>query len=135
MPVGMWMTSPVLIGILGRSAVVTNHTKQPLTIEQAAAASWNLPSGADYNLRYLSGHWAAEDNLSQQKILLVKGCWKAVEALSGRLLLTQLCEAREQDQPVLGDPPVIHTAVNPGERTLVTVTWALVPVGSTNWSL
>jgi alpha-galactosidase len=35
-------------GIIGRSAVITNHTKQPLTIEQAAAASWNLPSGADF---------------------------------------------------------------------------------------
>ena len=56
-------------GILGRSAVVTNRTKQPLTIEQAAAASWNLPSGADYSLRYLSGRWAAEDSLNQQQIL------------------------------------------------------------------
>ncbi len=52
-------------GILGRSAIITNRTKQPLTIEQAAAASWNLPSGADY---YLSGRWAAEDSLNQQKI-------------------------------------------------------------------
>jgi alpha-galactosidase len=56
-------------GILGRSAVITNRTKQPLTIEQAAAASWNLPSGADYSLRYLSGRWAAEDSLNQQQIL------------------------------------------------------------------
>jgi alpha-galactosidase len=56
-------------GILGRSAVITNRTKQPLTIEKAAAASWNLPSGADYNLRYLSGRWAAEDSLNQQEIL------------------------------------------------------------------
>jgi len=56
-------------GILGRSAVITNRTKQPLTIEQAAAASWNLPSGADYNLRYISGRWAAEDSLNQQQIL------------------------------------------------------------------
>src|SRR5258705_8312626 len=56
-------------GILGRSAVITNRTKQPLTIERAAAASWNLPSGADYNLRYLSGRWAAEDSLNQQQIL------------------------------------------------------------------
>jgi alpha-galactosidase len=56
-------------GILGRSAVITNRTKQPLTIEQAAAASWNLPSGADYSLHYLSGRWAAEDSLNQQQIL------------------------------------------------------------------
>jgi alpha-galactosidase len=56
-------------GILGRSAVITNRTKQPLTIEQAAAASWNLPSGADYSLHYLSGRWAAEDSLNRQQIL------------------------------------------------------------------
>jgi alpha-galactosidase len=56
-------------GILGRSAFITNRTKQPLTIEQAAAANWNLPSGADYSLRYLSGRWAAEDSLNQQQIL------------------------------------------------------------------
>ena len=56
-------------GILGRSAVITNRTKQPLTIEQAAAASWNLPSGTDYSLRYLSGRWAGENSLNQQQIL------------------------------------------------------------------
>ena len=56
-------------GILGRSAVIANRTKQPLTVEQAAAASWNLPSSADYSLRYLSGRWAAEDSLNRQQIL------------------------------------------------------------------
>lgn len=56
-------------GVLGRSAVITNRTKQPLTIEQAAAATWNLPSGTDYNLRYLSGRWAGENTLNQQRIL------------------------------------------------------------------
>ena len=56
-------------GILGRSAVIKNRTKQALTVERAAAASWNLPSGADYSLRYLSGRWAAEDSLNQQQIL------------------------------------------------------------------
>lgn len=55
-------------GVLGRSAVIINRTKEPLTIEKAAAASWNLPSGADYNLRYLSGRWAAEDTVNQQEI-------------------------------------------------------------------
>jgi alpha-galactosidase len=56
-------------GMLGRSAVITNRTKQPLTIEEAAAASWNLPSGSDYSLRYLSGRWAGENSLNQQQIL------------------------------------------------------------------
>lgn len=56
-------------GVLGRSAIITNHTAQPLTIEQAAAASWNLPSGTDYSLRYLSGRWAGESTLNQQQVL------------------------------------------------------------------
>jgi alpha-galactosidase len=55
-------------GVLGRSAVIINRTKTPLTIEQAAAASWNLPNGADYHLRYLSGRWGAEDTLNDRKI-------------------------------------------------------------------
>jgi alpha-galactosidase len=55
-------------GVLGRSAVIINRTKEPLTIEKAAAASWNLPSGTDYNLRYLSGRWAGEDTVNQQEI-------------------------------------------------------------------
>src|SRR5262249_5333640 len=30
-------------GVLGRSAIITNKTKEQLLIEQAAAASWSLP--------------------------------------------------------------------------------------------
>lgn len=56
-------------GILGRSAVVINRTNQPVTIEKASAASWNLPSGTDYNLLYLTGRWAGEDTLNRQQIL------------------------------------------------------------------
>src|SRR6185369_311136 len=55
-------------GVLGRSAVIVNRTKAPLTIEQAAAASWNLPAGNDYRLRYLSGRWAAEWTLNEQNV-------------------------------------------------------------------
>jgi alpha-galactosidase len=71
-------------GILGRSAVITNRTKQPLTIEQAAAAGWDLPSGADYSLRYLSGRWAAEDSLNQQKILPGKTVLESRRGSTGR---------------------------------------------------
>ncbi len=56
-------------GIVGRSAVITNDTNTPITIEQAAAATWNLPHGTDYSLRYLTGRWAGEWNLQQQHIL------------------------------------------------------------------
>jgi alpha-galactosidase len=55
-------------GVLGRSSVIVNRTKAPLMIEQAAAASWNLPAGNDYRLRYLSGRWSAEWTLNEQKI-------------------------------------------------------------------
>jgi alpha-galactosidase len=52
-------------GILARSARVQNHTDAPLTVEQAFAATWNLPASADYQLRYLTGRWAGEWNLQQ----------------------------------------------------------------------
>jgi alpha-galactosidase len=47
-------------GIVGRSAHIENASKQPLTIDSAAAATWNLPRGNDYSLRYLTGTWAGE---------------------------------------------------------------------------
>ena len=55
-------------GILGRSAVIENHTKQPLMIEQAAAATWTLPRGTDYTLDYLTGRWAGENQLQQEAV-------------------------------------------------------------------
>ena len=55
-------------GIVGRSAVITNKTATPVMIEQAAAATWNLPRGDDYTLNYLTGRWAGEDQLQQQPL-------------------------------------------------------------------
>ncbi len=55
-------------GIVGRSAVIENRTKTPVTIEEAAAATWSLPRGTDYSLRYLTGRWAGEWNLQKQAI-------------------------------------------------------------------
>jgi alpha-galactosidase len=55
-------------GILGRSSTITNQTGSPLTIEQASSATWNLPHGSEYSLRYLTGRWAGEWQLQQQKI-------------------------------------------------------------------
>jgi alpha-galactosidase len=55
-------------GVLARSARIENHTKEPLTIEEAFAATWNLPSGSDYQLRYLTGRWASEFNLQEQAL-------------------------------------------------------------------
>jgi alpha-galactosidase len=56
-------------GILGRSAAIENHTSAPLVIEQAASATWTLPFGTDYTLDYLTGRWAGEDQLQQEKIV------------------------------------------------------------------
>jgi alpha-galactosidase len=44
-------------GILARSATIENREKQPVIVEQAAAAQWTLPP-ARYSLSYLTGRWA-----------------------------------------------------------------------------
>ena len=54
-------------GILARSATIENREPQPITIEQAAAAAWALPSG-HYSLNYLTGRWAGEWTLNQETL-------------------------------------------------------------------
>jgi alpha-galactosidase len=54
-------------GILARSAVIENREKQPVVLEQAAAAQWTLPA-ARYTLSYLTGRWAGEWTLNQEPI-------------------------------------------------------------------
>jgi alpha-galactosidase len=54
-------------GILARSATIENRGTEPVTIEQAAAASWALPAG-HYSLNYLTGRWAGEWTLTQEPI-------------------------------------------------------------------
>jgi alpha-galactosidase len=54
-------------GILARSASIENREKQPVVIEQAAAAQWTLPP-ARYTLSYLTGRWAGEWTLNQEPI-------------------------------------------------------------------
>ena len=56
-------------GIVGRSATIENKTDTPIMIEAAAAATWNLPQGTDYSLRYLTGRWAGEWHLQKQAVL------------------------------------------------------------------
>jgi alpha-galactosidase len=55
-------------GILARCADIENREKQPVVIEQAAAAQWTLPP-ARYTLSYLTGRWAGEWTLNQEPIL------------------------------------------------------------------
>ncbi len=55
-------------GILRRSAEIENRTSAPFTIEQVSAATWNLPHGTDYRLRYLTGRWGAENTVQEQAV-------------------------------------------------------------------
>ena len=55
-------------GILRRSAEVENRTPLPFLIEQISAATWNLPRGTDYRLRYLTGRWAGEWTLQERAV-------------------------------------------------------------------
>jgi alpha-galactosidase len=54
-------------GIVSRSATIENRESAPVTIEQAAAASFSLPHGA-YTLNYLTGRWAGEFTLTQEPV-------------------------------------------------------------------
>ena len=66
-------------GILARSASIENREKQPVTIDQAAAAQWTLPP-ARYTLSYLTGRWAGEWTLNQE---LIQGGARVIESRRG----------------------------------------------------
>src|SRR5271155_4284260 len=66
-------------GILARSADIENREKQPVVIEQAAAAQWTLPP-ARYTLSYLTGRWAGEWTLNQE---LIRGGERVIESRRG----------------------------------------------------
>src|SRR5271165_6287978 len=66
-------------GILARSAEIENREKQPVVIEQAAAAQWTLPP-ARYTLSYLTGRWAGEWTLNQEPI---QGGARVIESRRG----------------------------------------------------
>ncbi|MGH9583222.1 MAG: glycoside hydrolase family 36 N-terminal domain-containing protein, partial [Bryobacteraceae bacterium] len=55
-------------GIIGRWSTIQNHTSQEITVESAQSAVWNLPHGTGYRLTYLSGRWAAEDQIHREPI-------------------------------------------------------------------
>ena len=55
-------------GIVCRSTTIRNATGAPLTVESAQAAAWHLPPGEGYRLTYVSGRWAAEDQIQREPI-------------------------------------------------------------------
>jgi alpha-galactosidase len=66
-------------GILARSATIENREKQPIVIEQAAAAQWTLSPGR-YALSYLTGRWGGEWTLNQEAI---QGGERVIESRRG----------------------------------------------------
>jgi alpha-galactosidase len=55
-------------GILRRTALVENNTGNPLTIEEASSATWNLPPDGNYQLRSLTGRWGDEWNVQKEAL-------------------------------------------------------------------
>ncbi len=55
-------------GIIRKSAVIRNGTKQPLVIESAQAGVWYVPWGSGYHLSYLNGRWAGETQLQREPV-------------------------------------------------------------------
>jgi alpha-galactosidase len=55
-------------GIIRRSAIVRNDTRQTITVTAAQSATWYVAHGDGYRLSYLSGRWAAETQLNREPI-------------------------------------------------------------------
>jgi alpha-galactosidase len=55
-------------GILERRVTIVNKTSQPLMLESAQSATWNLPAGEGYQLTYLTGRWVAETQVNHEAI-------------------------------------------------------------------
>jgi alpha-galactosidase len=66
-------------GILARSAAIENREKQPVVIEQAAAAQWTL-APMRYTMSFLTGRWAGEWTLNQEPI---QGGARVIESRRG----------------------------------------------------
>jgi alpha-galactosidase len=77
--VSLSYTMDPVSGILARYATIENRERQPVVIEQAAAAQWTLPP-ARYALTYLTGRWAGEWTLNQE---LIQGGARVLESRRG----------------------------------------------------
>src|SRR5277367_1297018 len=56
------------LGVIEKHSVITNGTSQNLMLESAQSGSWYLPPGDGYQLTYVSGRWAAEDQVAREPI-------------------------------------------------------------------
>jgi alpha-galactosidase len=56
------------LGIIEKHSTIRNGTSAKITLESAQSGVWSLPPGEGYRLTYVSGRWAAEDQLSREPI-------------------------------------------------------------------
>ncbi len=56
------------LGILEKHARIRNGTRGVLHLESAQSSVWSMPPGDNYNVTYVSGRWAAEDQLTRTPI-------------------------------------------------------------------
>jgi alpha-galactosidase len=55
-------------GIIRKSAVLENRSRQAINVESMQAGVWYVPHGVGYRLSYVSGRWAGEDQLTREAI-------------------------------------------------------------------
>ena len=55
-------------GVIEKHSTIRNETKDKLLLESAQSGVWSMPPGDGYRLTYVSGRWAAEDQISQESI-------------------------------------------------------------------
>ncbi len=55
-------------GVIEKHSIIRNETKDKVLIESAQSGVWSMPPGDGYRLTYVSGRWAAEDQISREPI-------------------------------------------------------------------
>ena len=56
------------LGMIEKHSTIRNGTSAKITLESAQSGAWSLPPGEGYRLTYVSGRWAAEDQISREPI-------------------------------------------------------------------
>jgi alpha-galactosidase len=56
------------LGVIEKHSTIRNGTAAKITLESAQSGVWSLPPGEGYRLTYVSGRWAAEDQIQREPI-------------------------------------------------------------------
>jgi alpha-galactosidase len=56
------------LGMIEKHSTIRNGTASKIAVESAQSGTWSLPPGEGYRLTYVSGRWAAEDQLTHEPI-------------------------------------------------------------------